>query len=173
MDTPTRSWDGRWPATSPGPESPADLIAGSATRGATSDRRPLGKGQFTLVLPATLEVTRDSIPEIESDGRRPKRLSMLSWDSAVFRPERWLRPGRGSGAKPQVRRSGGGRESNPPSAVRRFTGFEVRGRSCVAECYLVPPGVIQSRSAALFMLSGAVRCCLVMCRMFATRLQAT
>ncbi len=30
-------------------------------------------------------------------------------------------------AKPQVKPSGGGRESNPPSGVSRFTGFEDRG----------------------------------------------
>ncbi len=33
-------------------------------------------------------------------------------------------------AFPQVMRSGGGRESNPPADSRRLTGFEVRGRSC-------------------------------------------
>src|SRR6266536_3328415 len=61
MDTPTRSWDGRWPATSPSPESPADLIAGSATRGATSDRRPSREG---LLYPLS------RLPQVDT----PKRL---------------------------------------------------------------------------------------------------
>ena len=37
MDTPTRSWNGRWQATSPRPEAPADLIAGSASLGLAKD----------------------------------------------------------------------------------------------------------------------------------------
>jgi hypothetical protein len=37
--------------------------------------------------------------------------------------------------EPQVKPSGGGRESNPPRGVNRVTGFEVRGRSC---CRVLP-----------------------------------
>jgi hypothetical protein len=47
------------------------------------------------------------------------------------------------------------------------------GDGRVVGCYLIPPGAIQSRSAALFVPSGAFSYRLVMSWMFATCLQAT
>src|SRR5881296_2041066 len=46
---------------------------------------------------------------------------------------------------------GGGRESNPPSAVKRCTGFEVRGQSCCRVLSDPPP--------CHLVLSCNVSCC--------------